>query len=155
MEWFGLTYDCEFVCFPLIFCRYLCSILKYLTESTYHEMENSYAHTPGILTPFNYIYWREDVNMTLRNKGWFRMTMGRGVERQQYFEKSKFPNQLDEAFGFMCIHICKEILFHLERLRSPKEVWDNIESLFGKHDALLLAIFWRMNLLQPNSFETI
>ena len=62
--------------------------------------------------------------------------MGREVEPQQHIEKYKFLNRLDEAFGFMCIHISREILFHLEVLRSPKELWDKIEYLFGKQDEL-------------------
>ena len=62
--------------------------------------------------------------------------MEREVEPQQYVEKSKFLNRLDEAFEFMCIHISRELLFHLEGLITPKEVWENIESLFGKQDEL-------------------
>ena len=60
--------------------------------------------------------------------------MGTEIEPRQYIEKSKFLNKLDEAFGFMCIHISRELLFHLEGLRTPKKVWDKLESLFGKQD---------------------
>ena len=65
------------------------------------------------------------------------MKMGGEVEPQQYVEKNKFLNRLNEAFGFMCTHIYWDILFHLEGLRTPKEAWDNIEYLFGKKDELL------------------
>ena len=99
-------------------------------------MENLASLSPRILTPFNYIDWREDMQMALRNKGLFRMTMGREAEPQQYVEKSKFLNRLDEAFSFMCIHISRDLLFHLEGLRTPKETWDNLEYLFGKQDDL-------------------
>ena len=97
-------------------------------------MENSTLLSPKILTPFNYIVWREDMQIDLCNKGLYRMKMGRELEPQWYVEKSKFLNRLDESFDFMCIQIYKELLFHLEGLRNPKEVWDNIESLFGKQD---------------------
>ena len=93
-------------------------------------MENSSTLTPRILTPFNYIDWREDIQMALHNKGMYRMTMGREVEPQKYVEKSKFLNYLDEAFGFMCIHISRDLLFHLEGLKTPKEAWDKLESVF-------------------------
>ena len=95
-------------------------------------MENSATLSPKILTPFNYIDWREYMQIALCNKRLFRMTMGIEVEPQQHVEKSKFLNHLDEAFGFMCIHISRDILFHLEGLRTPKEVWDKLESMFGK-----------------------
>ena len=84
-------------------------------------MENSSTHTPRILTPFNYIDWRVDMHMVFCNKGLFRMTMGIEVEPQQHVEKSKFLNRLDEAFGFMCIHISRDLPFHLEGLITPKE----------------------------------
>ena len=66
------------------------------------------------------------MKMALHNKGLYRMTMGREVEPQQYVEKSKFLNWLDEAFDFMCIHISRDILFHLEGLKTPKEAWDKL-----------------------------
>ena len=69
------------------------------------------------------------------------MKMGRQVEPQQYVEKSKFLNRLDEAFGFMCIHIYRELLFHLEGIKTPKEVWEKLEYLFGKQDELRGHIF--------------
>ena len=92
----------------------------------------------------------------LCNLGLYRMTMGRETEAQQYVEKNKFFNQLDEAFGFMCVHISKDILFHLEGLRTQKEAWDKLESLFGKQDDLRGNILENeLIALQPSSFKYI
>ena len=76
------------------------------------------------------------MQVSLCNIGLYRMTIRRETEPQQYVEKNKFLNQLDESFGFMCTHISRDILFHLEGLRTPKEAGDKIESLFGKQDDL-------------------
>ena len=76
------------------------------------------------------------MQVSLRNIGLYRMTMGRETKPQQHVEKNKFLNRLDEAFGFMCTHISRDILFHLEGLRTPKEAWDKLESLFGKQDEI-------------------
>ena len=95
-------------------------------------MENSTTLTPKILTPFNYLDWRADMQIVLHKKGLYRVTMAREVELQQPVEKSKYLNKLDEAFGFMCIHISRELLFHLDGLKTPKELWEKLESLFGK-----------------------
>ena len=76
------------------------------------------------------------MQIALHNKGMYRMTMGREVEPQQYIEKSNFLNRLDESFGFMCIQISREFVFHLEGIRTLEEVWDKLESLFGKHDEM-------------------
>ena len=45
-------------------------------------MENSVALTPIILTPFNYLDWRAYMQILLRNKRMYMMTMGREVEPQ-------------------------------------------------------------------------
>ena len=71
-------------------------------------MEISTAFTPIILTPFNYLDWRDDMQIVLCNKGQYRVTMAREVKPQQHLEKSKYLNKLDEAFGFMYIHISME-----------------------------------------------
>ena len=76
------------------------------------------------------------MQVSLLNLGLYRMTMGRETEPQQYVDKKKFVNWLDEAFGLMCTHIFQGLLFHLEELRTPKEAWENIEYLFGKQDEL-------------------
>ena len=53
------------------------------------------------------------MQVALHKLGLFRMTMGRETEPQQYVEKNKFLNRLDESFDFMCTHISQDILFHL------------------------------------------
>ena len=96
------------------------------------------------------------MHISLCNKGLYRMTMGRAVELQQHIEKSKYLDRLDEAFGYMCIHISTELLFHLDGLRTPKEVWDKLESLFGKQDELRGHILENELIsLQPRNFKTI
>ena len=72
----------------------------------------------------------------LCNIGLLRMKIGGEDEPQQYVEKNKFFNWLDEAFDFMCIHISQDLLFHLEGLKNPNEACENLESLFGKQDEL-------------------
>ena len=70
--------------------------------------------------------------------------------------RRKNLNRLDEAFGFMCTHISRDLLFHLEGLRTPKESWDKLESLFGKQDEIRGHILENeLIALRPSSFETI
>ena len=96
------------------------------------------------------------MQIVLRNKGLYRVTMGREVKPQQPPEKWKHLNKLDEAFGFMCIHISRDLLFHLDGLKTPKEVWEKIQSLFGKRDELRGHIMENEPIsIQPSKFETI
>ena len=60
------------------------------------------------------------MQISLRNKGLYSINMGIEVEPQQYIEKSKHLNKLDEDFGYMCIHISREMLFHLDGLETLK-----------------------------------
>ena len=78
------------------------------------------------------------------------------LEPQQYIKKLKHLDRLDEAFGYMCIHFFRELVFHLDGLKTLKEVWDKIESLFSKQDELRSHILENeLITLQPSNFETI
>ena len=96
------------------------------------------------------------MHIVLRNKGMYRVTMGKEVEPQHPLEKSKYLNKLDEDFGFMCIHISMELLFHLIGLKTPMELWKKLESFFGKQDEMRGHILENeLFSLQPSNFETI
>ena len=82
--------------------------------------------------------------------------MGREVEPQQYLEKPKYLNKLDEYFGFIFIDISREVPFHLNGLKTLEEAWDNIESLFVKKDEIRGHILDNeLIAIQTNKFETI
>ena len=89
-----------------------------------------------MLTPFKFFEWKAEMVIQLRAKGLFRVTMGTEVEPNSAVEKAKFFNKLDEAYGLLCLSISRELLFHLDSLTSPKEVWEQLESLIGKTDEL-------------------
>ena len=82
--------------------------------------------------------------------------LGRESKPHHPVEKNKFLNRLDEAFGYLCTHISRDLLFHLEGLRTPRESWENLEDLFGKQDELQ-GHFLEKELvaLHPSNFETI
>ena len=70
-------------------------------------------------------------------------------------KKNMFLNCLDEAFGYICTHISKYLLSHLEVLRTPREYLE-IEVLLGKKDELRGHIPENeLVALHPNKFETI
>ena len=51
-------------------------------------------------------------------------------------EKIKGKKRRDEAYGLLCLSISRDLLFHLDGLTSPDEVWENIETLFGNIDEI-------------------
>ena len=119
-------------------------------------MENSTSLNPIILTPLNYLYWSTYMQISLHNKGLYRMTMGKVTEPHQYIDELKHLDRPDESFCYMCIHVSRELLFHLYGLKTPKEVWDKLESLFGKQDELRDHILENeLIALYPGNFDTI
>ena len=43
----------------------------------------------------------------------------------------------DEAYGLLCVSISRDLLFHLDGLTSPNEVWEKIVWIFGKTDEII------------------
>ena len=76
------------------------------------------------------------MEIQLNSKGLHRVAMDTKVEPRSTIEKSRFLNKKDEAFGFLCLSISQDLLFHLMDLKIPKEIWDKLESLYRKHDDL-------------------
>ena len=92
----------------------------------------------------------------LRPKGLYRVTMRIEVEPNSIVEKSNFFNRLDEAFGMLCLNILRDLLFHVEILTNPNEVWLNIEALFGNNNEMRgHQLENELISLIPAHFETI
>ena len=70
----------------------------------------------------------------MRLKGLYRVTMG--TEPNFAVEKSKYFNRLDEAFRLLCLSISRDILFHVNTISTPNELWLNLESQFWKMDEM-------------------
>ena len=89
-----------------------------------------------ILTPFNYHELKAKIDILLRSKGQYRVTLALENEPNVIVEKYKWHNRLDEAYGFLCLSIYPDLLFHLDGLTTSNQVWTQLESLFGVQDEL-------------------
>ena len=126
------------------------SIYLYFIIYGYVGYFRNYGFIPSELKTSNYGCY------TLHNKGFFRIILGREVEPHQLVQKNNFLNHLDEAFGYLCTHISRGLLFHLEGLRTPKESWEKLEDLFGKQDELQGHLLENeLIALHHSNFETI
>ena len=96
------------------------------------------------------------MEIQLCSRGLFRFTMDTEDEPGSAIEKSTFLNKKDEAFSFLCLSISRDLLFHLVGLKTPKEIWDKLETLYGKHDDLrVYSLENELMSLQPSNFETL
>ena len=56
----------------------------------------------------------------------------------------------------MCLSISQDLLFHLLGLKTPKEIWDKLETLYGKQDDLrVYHLENELMSLQPSNLETL
>ena len=44
--------------------------------------------------------------------------------------------QEGEAYGLLCLSISKDLLFYLDGLTSPNEVWEKLVEIFGRTDEM-------------------
>ena len=68
----------------------------------------------------------------MRSKGFYKVTMETMVEPNAAGEKNKWNNRRDKAYHLLCISISRYLCFHVNGLTSPNEVWDKLQTLFGK-----------------------
>ena len=82
------------------------------------------------MNPFNFFEWKVEIEILLRAKGLYRVTMETEVDPNAVAEKIKCHNRRDEAYGLLCLSISRDLLFHLDAVTSPNYVWKKIEDIF-------------------------
>ena len=96
------------------------------------------------------------MEIQLHAKGLYRVTMNTKEEPNHVVDKDRLFNKMDEAFGFLCLSISKDLLFHISRLKTPKEIWDQLASLYDKQDDLrIYQLENELISLQPGNFKTL
>ena len=107
-----------------------------------------------ILNTFNLFEWKVEMEILLGEKGLYRVTIGTEEDPNAAVEKIKWHNKRDEAYGLLCLIISRDILFHLDSLKYPNGLWENIEENFGnKNEIRGNQIENELISLSPSSFE--
>ena len=96
----------------------------------------AFAPAVELLILFNFHSWKGDMEIQLHARGLYRVTMDTEEEPASVTDKAIFLNNKDEAFGFLCLSVSQDLLFHLLGLKTPKEIWYKLETLYGKQDDL-------------------
>jgi hypothetical protein len=109
-----------------------------------------------ILKPYNFFAWKDKMIMHLRSRGLYRLTMNTKEEPTSTLEKSKYLNQMDEAFITICSLISLELLFHITSCKTSNEARTTMEGIFGKQDEMrghMLEV--ELLTLDPKSFDNL
>ena len=72
------------------------------------------------------------MEIQIHAKGLYQVTMDTEEEPTHVIDKTRFLNKKDEAFGFLCLSISWDLLFNLSGSKTPKEIQDKLETLYGK-----------------------
>ena len=92
----------------------------------------------------------------MRVKGLYRVTMAIEAKPNAAAEKIKWHNRRDEAYGLLCLSISRDLLFHLDGLTSPNEVWEKLVDIFGNiYEMRGHQIENELISLSPNNFESL
>ena len=71
-------------------------------------------------------------------------------------DKEKYLNRLDEAHGHLLCSVSRDIQFHIQGLKTPNDVWDNLASLFDKQDEMRIHQLENdLITLNPSNFESL
>ena len=65
-----------------------------------------------ILTPFNFFEWKAEMEIPLREKCLYKVTMATEAEPNAATKKIKWHNRRDEANGLLCLSISRDLIFH-------------------------------------------
>ena len=108
------------------------------------------------MIPFNLFEWKDEMEILLREKGIYRVTMDTEVDPNAGAMKIKWHNRRDEAYGLLCLSISRDLLFHLDALTSPNEVWEKCEYIFGRIGEMRgHQIYNELISLSPSNFESL
>ena len=94
------------------------------------------AHPLEPLTPFNYHQWKEDMVVMLHTKQLFRLIEETEAVPILNHGKEKYLKRLDEAHGYLFSLVSWDLQFHIQGLKTPKDIWDKLASLFDKQDEM-------------------
>ena len=92
----------------------------------------------------------------MRSKGLFSVTMENYVEPNATTNNIKWHNRIDEAYGLLCLNISRNLIFHLDGLTSQNEVWEKLQTLFGKTNKMRgHSLENEFASLIPSNFESL
>ena len=108
------------------------------------------------MNPFLLFEWKDEMEIFLRGKGIYRVTMATEAKPNEAADKIKWHNRRDEAYGLLCLSISRDLVFHLDSLTSPIEVLENLEDIFGNtYEMRGHQIKNELISLSPSSFESL
>jgi len=77
-------------------------------------------------TPFNYFGWKKQMEIHLKHKGSYRVTMGTKIKPTGVAKKRKWFNRCDEAYGTLSLSLYSDLHFHNDSCTTPHEVWTTL-----------------------------
>ena len=88
----------------LVLCRY-----SFLSAAAQQQSMDLYMIVT--LNSFNYYEWKSHIEILLRNKDLYRVTIALEIEPNAVAKKARWHNRKDEAYGFLCLSLSLSITY--------------------------------------------
>ena len=109
-----------------------------------------------ILTPFNYFEWKGRTEIVMRSKGIYKVTMQTKSNPNTITKNVKQHNKRHESYVLLYLTISRDLLFHLDGLSAPDEVWEKLQTLFGNTNEMSdHKLENELISLSPSSFKSL
>ena len=96
------------------------------------------------------------MDILLRDKFLYRVTLETKEEPNISTDKIKWHSGRDESYGLLCLSISRDLLFHIDGLTKPNEVWEKLVDIFGKIDEMRgHQVKNELISLSPSSFKSL
>jgi hypothetical protein len=117
--------------------------LQVLKIEEHRKMESMFYSPTILLTPHNYLEWKQKKILQLRCRGLYQITMATKVEPDSSEEKNDFLNRQDMAIGCICMYVSPELfheVYEESQESTPNELWTRLEILFGNKEDFMQEV---------------
>ena len=113
-------------------------------------------YAQNIIPPLNYYYCKSIVEILLRMKGLYQITLDTGVEQNSTIENYNYLNRMDETFEIIFYYIYPYLLYHVESNKNLNEFFTMLCTLFWTKDEMKgQQLEVELMKLRPCDFDSI
>ena len=84
-----------------------------------------------LLSPFNYVDWKQKMNIYLKRQCLFDVSIGALSKPNYYEEKIDWLNNCDRAYGIFFLAMSPNIHHLIDSVEYPFELWKNLDKAFS------------------------
>ena len=116
--WYNILFISIYI-LPNFYCRFDITDWEHILLTEWHMSWDTDQSERIILNPFNFFEWKAEMDILLRDKFLYKVTMETREYPNLFADKIKWHSRRHEAYGLLSLSISRDLLFHLDALPSP------------------------------------